>query len=453
MASVVTNQPNAIADDWQDVGETTDDTFSFVSLSISEDSQDEADGDDKSKTLSVPSRDAATNKNPAQSSPTMSDGEESEQEEQDLDRLDNHGNARSDAKDVGTLQPAWSSAASINQILDADWNPPYLLKVTTSLGKLTSDIMSAISFHGNFAPLEGAKELRCECSHIRDALKTLEPMVEGYVKHWDTAETSDLPLDPGLYEWISNLRIELLGLQRLLQRHMGQAHSASDADDASLDITKYMSSLVESNAAISGFLPILQADYDEFHAANLSMAPPNGSPACGHYETHSGPGNDASISRLRRELYDLKDVIDSCQGQFCLLIRRQAATLDPEALQSLAKSYALIKAGLGTMLSNHASEWLDFSMAGGITYNEFCQLHPDTIRSLILQLRDVHANLGSELYHVNEANRGTPEADHMPPEVKEGDIGTLRTLQEVLCSLLRIKLPPREQSPPGPEKI
>ncbi|KAK8031108.1 hypothetical protein PG990_000842 [Apiospora arundinis] len=446
MASVVTKQPNSIADDWQDVGETTDDTFSLVSLSISDDSDNDMDDVGKSKTISLPLRNAGADKNPAKSSPTCtSDGEESGDEDEAGDRVGANDRDGNDAKDVGHLESAWSSSASINQILDADWNPPYLLKVTTSLGKLISEIMSAISFHGNFAPLEGTKELRGECSQIRDALKTLEPMVEGYAKHWDANQTSDLPLDPGLYEWMSNLRIELLGLQRLLQRHMGEVHSASDADNASLDINKYQASLVDSNAAISGFLPILQADYDEFHDANLHMAPANGSPARGQYETNSGPGNDASISRLRRELYDLKDIIDSCQSQFYPLIQRQAVTLNPEALQRLTKSYALIKASLGTMLSNHASEWLDYSMAGGITYNEFCQLHPDTIRSLILQLRDVHANLESALYNA-------PESGRVLPEVMESDIETLRTLQEVLCSLLHIKLPPQEQTSQELEK-
>ncbi|KAK8059016.1 hypothetical protein PG994_009464 [Apiospora phragmitis] len=455
MAPVVANQPDtdSIADDWQDItNATTDDTFSFVSLSISEDSQDEDDGASKSKTLSLSPRNADATKDPTKSSPTWTSDEESEGEE-DLECLGDVDNAEGKTKSAAMPESTWSSTASMNQILDADWNPPYLLKVTTSLGKLIGEIMSAISFHGNFSPLEGTKELRSECGRVRDALKTLEPIVEGYSKHWDTHQTSDLPLDPGLYEWMSNLRIELLGLQRLLQRHIGEAHSASSADDASWGISKYKSSLVESNAAISGFIPILQADYDEFHAANLHMAPTNGSPAAGQYETHWGPGNDASVSRLRRELYDLKDEIDSSQSEFSALVQRQAAAVDLETLQSLARSYALIKAGLGTMLSNHASEWLDYSMAGGITYHEFCQLNPDTIRSLILQLRDVRNSLDSERRSLMARYMYDPDLilDGPYVEDKERDVQTLIAIQDTLCSLLRIKPPSQERAPAEPE--
>lgn len=435
MAPAITNQPDSIADDWQDITDAaTDDTYSFVSLSISEDSQDEDDCD-----LSLSPRKAGvTTKSPTKSSPTWTSDKEGEEE--GLERLGDADNAGSNTENTALPESALSSAASINQILDADWNPSYLLKVTTSLGKLISEIMGAISFHGNFAPLEETKELRGECGKVRDALKTLEPMVEGYSKHWDTHQTSDLPLDPGLYEWMSNLRIELMGLQQLLQRHMDEARSATHADDAYLGIAKYQSSLVESNAAISGFLPILQADYDEFHAANLHVTPTNGSPAAGQYETHWGPGNDASVSRLRRELYDLKDEIDSCQSQFYLLIQRQVVTLDPNATQSLATSYGLIKASLGRMLSNHASEWLDYSMAGGITYHEFCQLNPDTIRSLILQLRDVHNNLDNKLRAVKSAHRvDNSESPLSVLHLEESDVDTLQALEEVLCSLLRIK--------------
>ncbi|KAK8034714.1 hypothetical protein PG993_009709 [Apiospora rasikravindrae] len=449
MAPIVTNQPDSIADDWQDITDaTTDDAFSFVSLSISEDSEDEDDAASKFETSSLPLRRAGVTKDPTKSSPTWTSDEESEGEEEGLERLGDAVNAgNNDTKSAELPRSAWSSTASINQILDADWNPPYLLKVTTSLGKLIGEIMGAISFHGNFAPLKGTKKLRVECGKVREALKTLEPMVEGYSKHWDTHQTSGLPLDPGLYEWMSNLRIELLGLQRLLQRHMGEAHSASDADEASLGIAKYQSSLIESNAAISGFLPILQADYDEFHAANLHVAPTNGSPAAGQYETHWGPGNDASVSRLRRELYDLKDEIETCRSEFSALIQRQDLPVKPEPLQHFVNSYALIKASLDTMLSNHASEWLDYSMTGGLTYHEFCQLNPDTIRSLILQLRDVRNNVASEVYRVDSARyMNDPESllDDVQMEVKESDVETMTVLKEVLFSLLRVKPPSQE---------
>lgn len=455
MASIVANQPDSIADDWQDITvAATDDTFSFVSLSISEDSQDEDECDSVFKVLPLsPRKPGVTTKTPTKSSPTWTTSDE-ESEGEGLERLGDVDHAENNTKNTTLPESTSSSSASINQILDADWNPPYLLKVTTSMGKLIGEIMGAISFHGNFAPLEGARELRSECGKVRDALKVLEPVVEGYSKHWDTHHTSNLPLDPGLYEWMSSLRIELLGLQQLLQRHMNEAHSASHAADASFGISRYQSSLVESIAAISGFLPILQADYDEFHAANLHVAPTNGSPAAGQYETHWGPGNDSSVSRLRRELYDLKDEIDSCQSQFHLLIERQAVTLSPEALQSLTTSYALIKASLDTMLSNHASEWLDYSMAGGITYHEFCQLNPDTIRSLILQLRDVRNNLDNDLRAVKSAQHTNNFESLLGVlQIEESDVETLRALEEVLCSLLRIKLPSQGRAPTDLETV
>jgi hypothetical protein len=110
-------------------------------------------------------------------------------------------------------------------------------------------------------------------------------------------------------------------------------------------------------------------------------------------------------------------------------------------LTALTQSYQHIKESLDLMLSNHASDWIDYSITGGLTYPEFCRLNTDTIRSLLIQLKEVTDDLfvqrsKQSLRYVNDPDDLLYDAKLAIPEPI---IATLSTIEEVLVSILRIR--------------
>lgn len=355
-----------------------------------------------------------------------------------------------DAKDTlpatETAASTWSASSSdrsVNEILDVDLDPTFLQKVASSLIKLIGEVLGTINFEGNFDQPQGAYGIRAQCYALRDHLKSLEPIMLGYSKHWDPDEANSvtLPLDPGLYEWMSNLRIELLGLQDILQRHMANnlGVGAPDKRTTASRLDKYNDSLVEFATEIENFLPIIQEDFNEFHAANLPAEVTDSAASGAHHETLFGPGRDAAVARLRRELYDLKDWVSTCRSEVRMYRQRQALAAEPQDLLDLSDSYQVIKSTLDSILTSNPSEWLDSSTAGGLTWPEFCRLNPDTVRSLTLQLREVGEKLTS---HRNEVNavRYTLLEDRAL-EFGADDLATLQSVRDILSDLFRIRTP------------
>ena len=287
-----------ISDDWQEVDD--DDNFSIVSLPTD-------DGQNDPFTNPRPA-DAA----PAEPSRTLTLPIRGPKSDQTWPPPDYDDVPAADAKNTLPAPPTaastWSASSSdrsVNEILDVDLDPTFLQKVTASLIKLIGEVLGTINFAGNFDQPQGAYGIRVPCYTLRDHLKSLEPIMVGYAKHWDPDEAAAvaLPLDPGLYEWMSNLRIELLGLQDILQRHMANNLGAGAPDKRTTGsrLDKYRDSLAGFAAEMENFLPIIQEDFNEFHAANLPAEASDSTASGAHHETLFGPGRDAAIARQLRD--------------------------------------------------------------------------------------------------------------------------------------------------------
>ncbi|KAI8629632.1 hypothetical protein F5Y19DRAFT_72473 [Xylariaceae sp. FL1651] len=435
----------SISDDWQHV-EDDNDGFSVVSLPASEDDLLSPRGRPISPASCGPSDSLVDlSHHPPSEKPISTDirRQDSNGEQETGQDVEKHGMDFTDVVEPGTPK------AQLNEILDVDIDPNFLCEVTVSLVQLIAEIMPVISFRGHHQSLVSVTNMRVKCELLRSHLKCLEAILNGYAKHWKPeGETVQLPIDPGLYEWLASLKIELLSIQAALKSPSTQVPIPTEISWDS-QIKGYCETLASFTNQIEAFMPVIQTDYDEFHTAHLPVVLTSRDVSGTSSRNEGGPPigrmpPGSSLFHLRRELYALKDQIASCLEEIDSN-RQLGISNSPDeckSLTALTSSYQGIKSSLDMMLSNHASDWIDYSIAGGLTYPEFCRLNPDTIRSLILQLKEVTDDLFLERSRA-QTLRYTNDPDGLLQGVivvvKKPIIDTLRTIEEVLVSILQIR--------------
>ncbi|KAI0599918.1 hypothetical protein F4775DRAFT_591022 [Biscogniauxia sp. FL1348] len=452
---------SSISDDWQEV---ESDAFSVVSLPTSEDgplsascgpSESPAHSHGSESLLRLPLRP----KYPDPAGPLPGSDPEFESESESDNSTERDDDIERYGLDTKDVESQHSAELHLNDILDTDIDPNFLYKVATSLVKLITEITGIIDFgHSSETTPVNIRKIKTECNILKDHLRSLEPIFQGYSKHWKPeGSTVEIPIDAGIYEWMSSLRVELLGLQAALQAWMNTGTSTSSQSWDASTAKRYFDVLTDFSAQIGGFLPVLQADYDKFHTANLPVLSTRGTePATctkKNAEPRTGqmpPGSNLAL--LRRELYALKDQISASIGEF-EVPKNNAASGDtdvPAELMRVMNSYHTIKSSMDIMLSNHASDWIEYSLAGGLPYPEFCNLNTDTIRSLNLQLKELTDELNAEWNRVHSMRYLNDPDDLLQdekPALNKSLIDGLRTVGEVLQSLFQIRKPEPKPEP------
>lgn len=161
--------------------------------------------------------------------------------------------------------------------------------------------------------------------------------------------------------------------------------------------------------------------------------------------------SDKDLWNLRHELYDLKDQVTTCVTELEFHRQQktdQGVTVDFSLLTGIESSYRFIKSSLDVILSNHASDWIDNSLDGGLTYAEFCRLSPDTIRSLHLQLKDTVKNVSNELFRARSL-RYMNDPDNILDQdstvsFNNALLNELYSMEEELVSIFRLRKPPMD---------
>ncbi|RYP30512.1 hypothetical protein DL767_006189 [Monosporascus sp. MG133] len=273
--------PTSISEDWE---ELVDDAFSVISVSTSDDFNDNCQSSSNDCLIPTPAPTNPTvgqcslagrgiNSLPIRTKPPGviapdSDGGKAPNEHVQDDEVERQG---MDTKDV--TEPEESSSQSLHKSWDWDnVNPTFLLKINTSLIKLITQITDLLDFEGNFNLPKGAPNVKDRCQKLLRYLQQLSPILEGYSKHWDPKHaTGNIPLDPGLKTWMLKLRIELLSLEDKLQKDNKRQDMSTQVArglrsrvpdiseyDKPLDASNYVEILATFSAEMEGFMPILE---------------------------------------------------------------------------------------------------------------------------------------------------------------------------------------------------
>lgn len=162
-----------------------------------------------------------------------------------------------DTKDV--VEPDEFPLRSLYEFLDSeDIDPGSLGQINASLIELIEEIISFLNVEGNFAQSETHK-IKSGCQALLVHLQCLSPILEGYSKHYDPERANiDLPLDPGLESWMSNLTAEMLTLREELQ-------NSTDPKASGIRATRYLQNTSRFQEAVEIFtnqmdelMPVIQ---------------------------------------------------------------------------------------------------------------------------------------------------------------------------------------------------
>ncbi|KAH7027287.1 uncharacterized protein B0I36DRAFT_364513 [Microdochium trichocladiopsis] len=154
-------------------------------------------------------------------------------------------------------------------------NPEHMHKLITSNIKLLDEVVLVTAL-SELKVFDRLPELKAQCNKLTDQLGTLAPIARTYARHWrqqqqQPAQALDdddepLPLDPGLHDWLTRLRTAALSVQRYMQQVLQEQVRAEDKEMAYC-----ITLLADSWRQMHEFLPIIEADFDEFQTAEMTF--------------------------------------------------------------------------------------------------------------------------------------------------------------------------------------
>ncbi len=158
------------------------------------------------------------------------------------------------------------------------------------------------------------KELQAQCQKLYGILSQLQLIFLTYTKHWspDNLEI-DPPLDPMIYNWISDCTLTVLGLQTEVDRQSegvnedGFVEVAGPGEDEEMELKRLSAQLKEHTNSMSDFLPILRCDLDEFLNSNIGRT--EFSQRFENDASFRSPKHETAVDFLRSALYSLNDEI------------------------------------------------------------------------------------------------------------------------------------------------
>ncbi|KAE9969925.1 hypothetical protein EG328_006606 [Venturia inaequalis] len=276
-----------------------------------------------------------------------------------------------------------SDGTITEDLLDILIEPPMLLSNLESLQSTVSEILLSCEDQHSPGTHEAVSGVLKALHRLLGTITDLKEVVSGFVKIWKPNDPfSTAPrLDPLLYKWCTTCALKLYKLQ---------------ADDQlAADTKEYSSCFNKFCDDLTVFLLILRVyepyDLDDHQTSRLNF-PSNKSEVLPSHHTYlhrryrntePQPVVDGPIPALRRRLYALKDEIGKANNIISDSLVTKVFSADKE--QQLREIQALqtpIFGALGTMLSNHGSNWIEQTIAGGMSYVEFTSLDGKDIQAI-----------------------------------------------------------------------
>ncbi|KAJ2992916.1 hypothetical protein NUW58_g2008 [Xylaria curta] len=429
----------AIQDDWEHIDD--DGTFSVISLP----SEDDAPGPSRDRSAAPALGSLSDNlDHPAHPlQPNTHTRNDTHSRDTNGELGEDHAVERYGMDMTDVAEPDTPRAQSEDTV-NNDSGFEALCETTNFLAKLLYEILCDPCFRGQIYGV--ASEIKTECVALSSHIGRLGDILGGYAKHKSIeSRLTELPL--GLPGWLESLKTELLSMQETLNDPgiRGSYSTILPRAPRSSWIIGYYENIKTFSSQMDGLMAVVQTDYANFHTLHMPLVLASETDSCttnrsGHRRSFNrvASGNN-NLSHLRRELYTLKDQIVACLSEIHSY-EQHGMPNDPDygkKMATLVVSYRQTKESLELMLSNHGSDWIDYSIAGGLTYPEFCRLNPDTIRSLILQLKEVTDDLFLER---SRAQRYPPRNTRIDDlAIGESSIHTLCAIEEVLVSILHLQ--------------
>ncbi|KAJ8121297.1 hypothetical protein O1611_g10141 [Lasiodiplodia mahajangana] len=347
---------------------------------------------------------------------------------------------------VGLNTPPGREKANVNNDSDLDT----ICETTNTLLVLVAEI-PAKTFPDDVSKYV-AEGIRTRCLTLRSHLNRLQEILHGYAKHRRLgSRLAELPV--GVSEWLENLKAELLALQNnvLRAQEPRYPYCTSTSPVSQHDPCRgHYKNLSGFCSQMDGLMAVIQIDYEDFHTLHMPTLLVSEGDARMNYRGHPrsfGPiaSGNRQLVHIRRELYSLKDQIVTCLGEIhsCEHHGISNSSDERKTMTTLTLSYKKTKESLEEMLSNHTGDWMDHSIAGGLTYQEFCRINADTIRSLTFQLKDVTDDMFLERTRAQSLRfKNSPKTlsrNEGLITISPVIISTLRTTEEVLASILQLR--------------
>ncbi|KAH6887695.1 hypothetical protein B0T10DRAFT_549665 [Thelonectria olida] len=251
--------------------------------------------------------------------------------------------------------------------------------------------------------------VKSTCDELHKHTQELKPILATYARRWNDGgvemEQGDIPLNPSLLEWISHLKAQLLHAQSVMdsipvpeQTKAGQSTPDLSAKSIPLHVNVSLAgcseSLEDALATIEDFMPIFKTDFDEAQTRRMHI------PTAPVGEHNSEPRREAphpDVASIRRELYSLKDQLRQIMA---LLSGLPLGMMSSTVLnsQTVLTRFEDITEAISTIVTNHASEWLECGMRSGVTrstiaYDEFLALDPETLCGITGHISELYQGL------------------------------------------------------------
>ncbi|KAH7122113.1 hypothetical protein B0J13DRAFT_566973 [Dactylonectria estremocensis] len=303
--------------------------------------------------------------------------------------------------------------------------------------------------------------LKAACDDLAKHVGDLKPIMAVYAKRWQAKGSGmaagEMPVNASLLEWISTLRKQLLNAQAEMNRIrvpvQSNDWSGPDGRLTAKQIPLYLNvalagcteALEDTLTTIEEFMPIFKADFDESQTRWMCIPPKE-------TETQKPPPSlkrprpdlpHPDITRIRRELYSLKDQVRRSHVFLSTLYDTFPRPPLPEAPAVINTMNGIIEA-ISTILTNHASEWIESSYSPSpktaIPYHEFVALDPDMLHDITGHLQELQDQL--EVGEEQLIGTHSPEVlrNHQLVLLTEcGHLGEIVSILDLLESLVLVR--------------
>ncbi|KAJ4114738.1 hypothetical protein NW768_011292 [Fusarium equiseti] len=232
-------------------------------------------------------------------------------------------------------------------------------------------------------------QIRQTCDHLSAQAKELETMLDTYAKHWTARQGMvQIPLSPEVSDMLAELT-------RLLHRTMVELKCVEPEEDVRLEapdiplaanqkLGECGVALEQMSDTFAEFLPMMKVDFNEFRTKHMGFPPAtiDSSPN----ETRRPPPNP-TISRIRNELYTLKDHLIT-MAHFLRRLKNSPEfpeTIDDEIIDS---TVSVVQA-IAKILTNNPSEWIDSDTTcqESMTYAQFATLDAEILYDIASHIK------------------------------------------------------------------